>query len=75
MVSIREYRCSRCGRGEPEGVNRDVLVVKKVMFVGMGEGSRTLRSRVTDWLCPDCVVIDDDWRRRAFEAPVAQVVG
>jgi hypothetical protein len=38
-------------------------MVKKAVFLTMGEGGRTIRSRVTDWLCGRCAAGDDDWNR------------
>lgn len=66
----QKYVCSRCGRGEDDGIGRDKLAVKKVMFVTMGAGSKTIKSRVTEWLCPRCIVSDPDWNRKSGEIPV-----
>jgi hypothetical protein len=55
----RLYACTRCG--EPK--TRDQLMVKKAVFLTMGEGGRTIRSRVTDWLCGRCASADPDWNR------------
>lgn len=65
----RDYRCTKCGRGEEAGITRDDLVVKKVLFTTMGMGPHTVRSRVTDWLCPQCLVQDEIWNRYPFVAP------
>ncbi len=54
-----EYQCSRCGKHTP----REQLTVKKAVFVTPGEGGKTLRSRVTDHLCPTCIIADPDWCR------------
>lgn len=66
MAQVREYRCTRCGEvPTKEGVEpRDLLTVKKILFVEMGAGGRSIRSRVADWLCPSCVVADPDWNLR-----------
>ena len=61
VSSVREYICTR-HRGP---VPRELLMAKKVLFVEMGVGGRTQRSRVVDWLCPDCLVQDSDWNRPA----------
>jgi hypothetical protein len=45
------------------------LTVKKVLFTGMGAGSRTVRARVIGWYCPRCTVKDSDWQRPAHEHP------
>lgn len=65
MANQPDYICTRCG-GEP---GRDLLMVKKAVFLEMGEGGSTIRSRVTDWLCPDCVRKDPDWHREKFHPP------
>jgi hypothetical protein len=59
MANIPNYVCTRCGRSP----GRDSLTVKRVMFTTMGEGPRTLRSRVIDWLCDTCLEADADWHR------------
>ena len=65
MSNTPEYACTRCGKPTP----RDKLMVKKAVFLEMGEGARTFRSRVTDWLCPACVAEDLDWKREKFHPP------
>jgi hypothetical protein len=55
----KTYACTRCGQIK----SRDQLMVKKAVFLTMGEGGRTIRSRVTDWLCGRCAAGDDDWNR------------
>jgi hypothetical protein len=52
-------------------------MVKKAVFLTMGEGGRTIRSRVTDWLCGRCAASDVDWNRefsRGQFAPSALVI-
>lgn len=66
------YRCTRCGTKPGGGTDveaRELLTVKKVSFNEMGIGGRTLRSRVVDWLCPECVRSDPDYNREKFVAP------
>lgn len=60
-----EYACTRCGKMK----HRDVLTVKRVMFTTMGEGSRTIRSRVMEWLCNDCVQSDKEWNLPPWKSP------
>jgi hypothetical protein len=55
----KTYACTRCG--EPK--SRNELMVKKAVFLTMGEGGRTIRSRVVDWLCGRCAADDPDWNR------------
>lgn len=71
MSRNRDYRCSRCGAPR----ERDKLVVKKVTFARMGEGAKTIRSRVTDWLCPSCAVTDPDWNREPNRTPTRRLNG
>lgn len=66
MARVKIYACTKCNRV----TQREYLVVKKVVFLSMGIGGRTLRSRVTDWLCPDCRLKDDDYSLPAFSMPV-----
>lgn len=67
MSNLPHYACTNpeCGREVP----REQLVVKKAVFLEMGEGARTLRSRVVGWLCPVCVSKDPDWNREKFNPP------
>lgn len=62
MPQQEEYRCSSCGKI----TKRDLLTVKKAVFLEMGVRAKTLKSRVTHWLCPVCVVADADWNREAY---------
>jgi len=49
-----DYRCSGCGKF----TDRELLTVRKVSFMEMGEKAKTLRARTEHWLCPDCVKKD-----------------
>jgi hypothetical protein len=62
MPQQEEYVCSRCGTP----TRRDLLTVKKAVFLEMGVRARTLRSRVCHWLCPNCVAKDEDWNREPY---------
>lgn len=68
MANNPDYKCTQCGKP----TERDLLTVKKVVFLEMGLGGRTIRSRVVAWLCPYDIKQDDDWNREKFLAP-AQV--
>lgn len=59
------YKCSRCHTH----TSRELLTVKKVSFVEMGAGGRTLKCRVTAWLCPKCTAEDAVWQQEPFKAP------
>lgn len=65
VARVSEYKCSSCGKIE----QREELVVKKALFVTMGAGSSTVRSRVVAWLCPTCRVEDPDWVRTQYAVP------
>lgn len=62
MATDYEYACTRCSRN----VGRHNLTVKKAIFVEMGEGGRTLRSRVTGWLCDLCLKEDAQYSLPKF---------
>jgi hypothetical protein len=64
------YQCSECGweaASQPE--TRSLLTVKKVMFLEMGVGGRTLKSRIIGRLCPKCVETDPDYIKEPFDRP------
>lgn len=65
MPNQPHYACTQCKRNTP----REDLTVKKAMFTEMGEGARTIRSRVVDWLCPLCLTKDTDYQREKFSPP------
>lgn len=65
MANIPEYGCTRCNTP----TSRDDLIVKKSLFTEMGEGGRSVRSRVTDWLCQKCREEDPDWNLPKFNPP------
>lgn len=64
-MSVSYYGCTNCGASTP----RDDLTVKKSVFLEMGAGARTWRSRVVAWLCPDCVRADPEWNLPKFSPP------
>ena len=64
-MSVNEYICTHCGNP----TQRDLLTVKKIVFLEMGLGGRTVRSRVNGWLCPSCVAGDSEWNREPFVRP------
>ena len=61
MANEPVYKCSTCGAHR----SRAELTVKKSVFLEMGEGARTLRSRVIGWLCKGCLSEDADYNRPA----------
>lgn len=70
MANNPNYCCTRCNTPTP----RASLTVKKAMFTEMGEGARTKRSRVTDWLCNNCLARDEDYLRERFSPPRSELV-
>lgn len=65
MAADHEYKCANCGKHTP----RDLLTVKKVLFLEMGAGGRTIRARVDKWMCPDCVKADPHWNLPSHRQP------
>lgn len=63
-----DYSCGNPDCPDPH-VGREMLTVKKVVFLEMGLGGRTIRSRVSAWLCPHCLVRDPDYNREKFITP------
>lgn len=70
MARDIDYKCSKCG-AKPVGPNgeptKEMLVVKKVLFAEMGTTGRTIKTRVTDWLCAECVKEDPAWQQKDYE--------
>lgn len=65
MPNSPNYACTRCHTP----TSREQLTVKLAMFREMGEGARTVRSRVIDWLCATCLDSDPDFNREKFSPP------
>lgn len=65
MPSEPDYVCTVCKQPFP----RDLLTCKKAVFLEMGSGAATHRSRVVAWLCPKDLVNDEDWKRPPRQAP------
>lgn len=65
MAAEYDYKCSRCGTD----CVRDLLTVKKILFLEMGAGGKTIRSRVDSWLCPSCTKADPHWNLPAHRQP------
>jgi DNA-directed RNA polymerase subunit RPC12/RpoP len=62
MPHYTEYRCSRCGLP----TERDLLIVKAIVFKTMGAGPKIIKSRNKDWLCDECIVDDPDFNSESF---------
>jgi hypothetical protein len=69
MANQPEYICTGC----KTPTQRELLMVKKAVFLEMGAGGRTFKSRVVGWLCPNCVRIDTDWNQPKFQPPRAEL--
>lgn len=65
---ISDYICTSC----LSPTRRADLTVKKAVFLEMGAGAKTIRSRVIDWLCADCLASDPDYNREANQVPVSR---
>lgn len=64
------YICSGCNTP----TKREHLTVKKAVFLTMGAGGQTIRSRVRHWLCPACLIEDGDYQAPPFsQAAVRRV--
>ena len=66
MSNVSEYRCSVCG----QPTDRELLTVKKVSFLEIGEKPRATKTRTESWLCPVCVNKD-----HAFNIPKGYAPG
>lgn len=62
---VRIYRCTVCDTV----TERELLLAKKINFVGIGAGGKLVRSRTKHWMCPKCVSADEDWNLKDFKAP------
>lgn len=57
------YKCTNCNAR----TSRDNLTVKKAVFLRMGEGGATIKSRVVQWLCKACLLSDEDFNRPTLQ--------
>lgn len=71
MSNLPDYRCTKCGIH----CGRQNLTVKKAVFLEMGEGARTVRSRVMDWLCLGCLKEDPEFNKEKFAPKEVSVNG
>lgn len=65
MTNNAAYKCSQCDRE----TDRELLTAKKISFCEIGMNAKTLKSRIVDWLCPDCLVKDDVWNKPKYTTP------
>ena len=65
MANQPDYYCTRCNIS----TKRELLTVKKAVFTEVGMYAKTIRSRTTDWLCPNCVATDPDYNRETIDSP------
>lgn len=71
MANQPEYICTGC----EQMFDREELTVKKAVFLEMGVGARTKRSRVVAWLCPGCLRKDGQYTLPAFQPRRVSVSG
>jgi hypothetical protein len=71
MSNLPVYRCTKCKRD----CKRAELTVKKAVFLEMGEGARTVRSRVMEWLCESCLEVDPEYNKEKFAPKEVTVNG
>lgn len=69
MGKLIKYHCTSCGKETP----RANLTVKKCVFLEMGAGAATKRSRVLDWLCTDCLNLDEIFNTPPFKEVIRGV--
>lgn len=75
MARSFKYVCTRCGAKPHPNDNeaRASLTAVVVQFKEVGFRGHVLRSRVTDWVCKDCLELDPVYNQadRAFINKVA----
>lgn len=65
-----QYKCEDCGAEFSYEDSRTGLLVKRAVWVTMGEGGRHRHGRATKWQCVACAEADPDWKRERFlDAP------
>lgn len=65
---MARYRCTECGKEQ----DRDDLTVKRVQFRGMGARGVVVATRVTAWLCGDCLAKDEVFTTAPHKTPSRQ---
>lgn len=60
-----DYSCTKCGTR----TGRELLTVKKVHFLEIGAGAKTVKTRTEAWLCPRCLVADPIYKLERWDAP------
>lgn len=64
MARQFRFECTRCGMqpGKTKEEAKRNLIVKRVEFREYGHRGGSLRARVTDWLCRECVASDPQYQ-------------
>lgn len=62
---MTNYVCTQCEKPTA----RELLTVKKVHFLEIGAGARTLKTRTESWLCPTCLVADPVYQLERWDSP------
>jgi hypothetical protein len=70
MPFYTNYACTVCEKPFP----KELLVSKTVVFSPVGV-RRILKSRVTKFLCPECLEIDTEYNLEPFHSPGTKSVG
>jgi len=65
MPAYTDYKCGKC----KQPFERELLIVKRAVFVPIGRGAKIIKNRTIMWLCPACLKLDDDWNRESHDAP------
>jgi hypothetical protein len=65
MPSYTDYKCGKCHKP----TERELLIVKRAVFVPIGRGAKIVKNRTIMWLCDDCLKLDPDWNRESHDAP------
>lgn len=62
MPHYSEYKCTEC----KQVTLKKLLYAKKVVFSPIGAGTKIIKSRTVAWLCNECIELDPDYQREAF---------
>lgn len=57
MPHYHDERCTECNNI----CSKILLTAKRIQFVAVENQRKVLKSRVTAWLCEDCLAKDPDW--------------
>jgi hypothetical protein len=63
--AVIKYKCGPCQKEFP----KELLTAKRVQFRELGTDGRVLKSRVTAWLCPECLEADPEYHIVRYSGP------